>query len=354
MKIGIIGGGQLGMMMAEAAHKNNHYVVGLDPHSDCPLRHVADEMICASYDDKTAFDELVNKVDVMTYEFENVDIDLVEEYAFMFPQKAQALTVSKHRFTEKEFAQSLNIPTPQFHMLTDIKSIVPPVILKTTTGGYDGKGQYIVQTHDDLNQTSIDISQEIIVEEYIDFDYEISCIVTRDLSGECAFQPLPRNTHKEGILWLSDVTEPLPITVVKQAKSYTKSLVDTLDYVGTLAVEFFVKDNMVIFNEFAPRPHNSGHFSIEGTTVSQFDNHILAMTGEKVKMPTQTSPTLMLNILGEDLDYLKYIKDIPFGHIHMYHKTDARPKRKMGHVTFVHNNSHKLITEITTLIEAMS
>ncbi|MCF7925650.1 MAG: 5-(carboxyamino)imidazole ribonucleotide synthase [Candidatus Izimaplasma sp.] len=353
MKIGIVGGGQLGMMMTQAAQELGHYVICLDPNKTCSTSYYADEMVIGDYNNTQSFKTLADKCDVITYEFENVDLKLIETYQTMIPQKAKALQVSRHRLIEKTFAQTLEIPTPRFKQYIHTTPIKYPCVIKTATGGYDGKGQFYIKSKDELNSLNFTFDRDYIVESLIAFDYEISCVLTRDKKGVIAIQPIPINTHDNGILSLSDISQKLPNVVLKKATDYATRIITKLDYVGTLGVEFFVKDNIVLFNEFAPRPHNSGHFSIEGTSVSQFTNHILAITGKDILPVSLKAPTIMINILGKDIALKELAKDISFAHLHMYHKTENRPNRKMGHITLSHPSDALLKQKSQQLIEAI-
>ena len=228
MIIGIIGGGQLGMMMAEAAKKYNHTIIGLDPNSECSLSYVADEMVIADYNDHSAFQELANKCEVITYEFENVDLELIEKYKHLIPQKSDALYYSRNRLVEKNFALSLGIPTPRFEKLR-LDNIFFPSIIKTTTGGYDGKGQWKLTSKSDVDQYENDVKKEMIIEELVEFDYEISVVMTRDQYGKVDHLPVPVNYHRNGILHISEVTNDLDYLIEEQAVSYTKRIIEKLD-----------------------------------------------------------------------------------------------------------------------------
>ncbi len=334
MIIGIIGGGQLGMMMTEPAHKLGHKIIGLDPTNDCPLSFVADDMIIAQYDDVEAFENLVDKCDVITYEFENVNLDLVEKYITLIPQKSKGLKMSKDRLVEKKYARSLGIDTVGFKKIEKIKDLYYPAIVKTTTGGYDGKGQFKLSSKSDIDHIRLNDKYSYIIEELIEFDYEISVVCTRDCFGNVITYPISKNYHRNGILHTSEIFNDIDPIIQSKAKEYTQRLVTDLDYVGTFAVEYFVVNNKVIFNEFAPRPHNSGHYTIEGATVSQFTNHIHAITGQKVIESTLVGPTIMINVLGQDTAYLKRSHQSA-SYVHLYHKSVSKIDRKMGHITIV-------------------
>jgi 5-(carboxyamino)imidazole ribonucleotide synthase len=349
MVIGIIGGGQLGMMMAEAAKKYNHKIIGLDPDEKCSLSHFADKMLIANYNDKNAFQELVRLCDVITYEFENVDLKLIKEFEYKIPQKAKALYYSRNRLVEKEFAQNLHIPTPKFEKLTSTSSIIPAII-KTTTGGYDGKGQWRITSKKQIDQILNETESELIIEELVAFDYEISVIMTRDQFGNVSAQPIPINYHRNGILHMSVVTDEIDLNIKQKALQYTTQIIESLDYVGTLAVEYFVKGDEVLFNEFAPRTHNSGHYSIEGSTLSQFENHILAVTGIKVEPVRYTRPTIMINVLGQDYDYIKTFNG-ENTYLHMYMKDEKKKDRKMGHITILKDSVYDIYNIRNTLLK---
>lgn len=353
MVIGIIGGGQLGLMMAEAAHHLNHDVIGLDPNEHCPLSVVAKKLIVASYDDSSAFKILADHCDVITYEFENVDLSLIHEYEHMIPQKARALETSCNRLTEKTFAESLNIPVPNYTQYDGDSTLVTPCIIKTVTGGYDGKGQYIIRSDEDLTHLTLDSNQSYIVEQLISFDYEVSCIASRDTNGLISIQPIPINTHKNGILFQSDLTKSIPKHIKEQLIKHTTNLIQALDYVGTLAVEYFVVNDRVLFNEFAPRPHNSGHFSIEGSTVSQFTNHILAITNQSVQDTTLKHPCIMINLIGKNIRLMSQFKNINNLFFHDYYKHPIKPGRKMGHVTLLDASKVALQKSLIQIIEAI-
>ena len=344
MKIGIIGGGQLGMMMAEAAIPMGHSIVSLDPNPKCPLSYYSNKHITAAYDDLEAILKMVKLCDVITYEFENVDFNLVKQFEDIIPQKSKALFVTKNRLREKSFAKELGIATPTFYRFEGMIHQVPCVV-KTTEGGYDGKGQFYLMTNKDVSKLSLDSNVEYIVEEFIEYDYEISVVVTRDTFNNVVTFPITRNIHKNGILFRSltyvDISEKASQTAIE----YATKIINELDYVGTMAIEFFVKGDHIIFNEYAPRPHNSGHYTIEGTTVSQFKNHILAITKDVIKEPKLIAPTEMINVLGQDMVYVERAQTLSNTNIHMYHKDKVVPNRKMGHLTIVEEDVTILINK---------
>ena len=349
MIIGIIGGGQLGLMMAEAAKKHNHKVIGIDPNPVCPLSLVADEMIISDYNSEVSFIELVEKCDVITYEFENVNLDLISQYHNKIPQGSNALQYSRDRLIEKHFASNLGIPVPKNEEYIGSNLFVPSII-KTTTGGYDGKGQLVVRNIIEIDQFEKNDNFKYIIEELIQFDYEISVVITRDVFGSEVVYPIPKNTHKNGILFISEVFNEIPPLIVSKAKKYTSKLVKKLNYVGTLAVEYFVRGTDVIFNEFAPRPHNSGHYTIEGCTVSQFENHILAITKERIENSTLIGPSIMINVLGQDNGFVERVSTDKT-YYHNYGKIDNKYNRKMGHITIVSDTIQEAKTVKNNIIK---
>ena len=351
MNIGIVGGGQLGLMMAEAAKLLNHKIISLDPNPNCPLAKVSDNHICANYDDESQIDSLYNLSDVITYEFENVDLSLISKYGDKIPQGKKALEISRNRLLEKEMSKRLGIKTVKYHKLVNSNIQFFPCVIKTTTGGYDGKGQYIVLNKNEFNQLDFDLNKEYIVEEYIKYDYETSMIITRDFHGSIECFPVPVNDHRNNILFTSIVSNEFPEVVLNKMKEYSEKIIKDLDYIGTMAIEYFIVGNNVIFNEIAPRPHNSGHYSIEGCNVSQFHNHILAITEETIKKPFLIKNVLMINVLGQDTQYTENAKMIDDIYIHMYGKKEVKHNRKMGHITYLGNTPEELNKTLNNIIK---
>jgi 5-(carboxyamino)imidazole ribonucleotide synthase len=351
MKIGIIGGGQLGMMMAKEAKSLGHTIMSLDPSPSCSITHYSDCHISKPYNDKEALEYIYDSCDVITYEFENIDLEVLREYADKLPQGIEALKISRNRVLEKEFARDLRIEVPSYQEVHSIDDIFVPSIVKSVSGGYDGKGQYKVATKIEAKNAFLIAESDLICEEFIPFDYEISVIGTRGKNGDCVFFPVPVNIHKNGILHLSIVDGSVPDAIVKQAKLNTKHILEELNYVGTLAVEYFVKDEKVIFNEFAPRPHNSGHYTINGCDVSQFKTHVLAITGEELPIPKLINKSVMINVLGQNKKYYRNARSIEHTHIHDYLKKSTKENRKIGHINITYHNNQDITKIIQTIIE---
>jgi 5-(carboxyamino)imidazole ribonucleotide synthase len=346
--IGILGGGQLGMMMAQAAKKQGHRIVVLDPDDQCPCVKVADEFICAKYNDDNAIEKMASLCDVLTYEFENADAQMVEKYLDMFPQGSEALTISQHRYKEKKFAKKLGLKTPHFFKIkseADLYQIVHfPTLIKTCRFGYDGKGQWLIRDVEDLNEIKLEFPGEYIAEEFVSYDREISVVVARFYDGTVAFPPF-ENVHEKGILRQSMIPSVVSEEVARVAIEAAISIAEQLEYIGVLAVEMFVCGDEVIFNEFAPRPHNSAHLTIECANFSQFDLHVAAITRQPKVEPKMIHTGVMFNILGQHVAevFSKHAaqpdKNV---YIHWYGKKETRFNRKMGHVTIAEDDKNKL------------
>lgn len=352
--IGIIGGGQLGRMMAIAARYMGYKIAVLDPTPNCPTAQVADEQIAAAYDDMDAIDKLAKISDVITYEFENVDLQAAAylERQGKLPQGAYALEITQNREKEKQLMKDAGLPVPDFAIVTNgdavkdaMKSIEFPAVIKTCRGGYDGKGQVKLTSIADIPEAVqfAGKNKHCIIEEWISFDKEISVIFTRLQSGAIEFFPIAENTHKEQILYQTVVPANVGKAVEEKAMKAAHNLADKMQVVGTFAIEMFIKGEDIFLNEMAPRPHNSGHYTIEACTVSQFEQHIRAICGLDLIPVKQLKPATMINILGEDLEHaLEKMPTLTNGHVHLYGKVDPKRKRKMGHITFIANTIDQL------------
>lgn len=344
MKIGIIGGGQLALMMIQSSPEHEYVV--LEPKVNCSVREYA-KLIIAPYEDKDALMQLFNQCDVITYEFENIPANALKIIETKLFPNSEILHISQNRLREKMMAQSLGIPTPQFFAISSIEdlkhafsNISGKAVLKTTTGGYDGKGQIVIKNKEITDEIKAMINKtECILEAFVDYKYESSVVASRDKWGNFVFLPSTLNTHKDGILFTTSNLET--ISFKNQVKA-TKEIMEKFNVIGTLAVEFFETDFGFVFNELAPRPHNSGHWSIEGASVSQFRNHILAITNEKVILPENKKWTIMINLLGQD--YIKAKERIEFNEkviMHDYFKDEVKPGRKMAHICVVSDNKEE-------------
>ena len=354
--IGIIGGGQLGRMMAIAAKYMGYNVIVLDPTPNCPTAQVADGQIVAAYDDMEAIKELADKSDVVTYEFENVDLDAATfiEEAGKLPQGAFALEVTQNREKEKNLMREIGLPVPNFSIVHNgteceaaLEKITLPAVIKTCRGGYDGKGQLKIESEQD-KEAAIQFADQggtFIIEEWITFDKEISTVFTRSQSGEIMFFPIAENDHKDHILYETIAPARISDELNRKAKDAASLLADKINVVGTFAIEMFVKGEEIFINEMAPRPHNSGHYTIEACSESQFSQHIRAICGLPLPEIRLHQNAMMINVLGEDMPKaLRALRKLPEAHVHLYGKKEAKEKRKMGHVTFIAHDQDELNT----------
>lgn len=345
--IGIIGGGQLGRMLAISAARLGFHTLVLEPQDDCPASQVCNRHIAASYDDPLGLDQLVGACDVVTYEFENIDVNAIEKLGGHVPvyPGARALGISQDRLTEKEFLQESGLKTAKFHAISDEASLLAALgetggkgILKTRRFGYDGKGQIRFDGSNDDPSPAQAISDlggaPAILEGLVDFECEISVIATRGQDGKIVcFEPA-QNVHKNGILFSSTVPALVSEKTKAAAIAAATDLIDALDYVGTLGLEFFVmRDGMLIANEFAPRVHNSGHWTEAACAVSQFEQHVRAVVGWPLAAQHRHSDCVMENLLGDDISRLAELGKDPAVVLHSYGKAEARAGRKMGHFT---------------------
>lgn len=409
-RIGIIGGGQLGLMIAEAAHRQGASVYALDPDSEAPAFAECDGHIIAEYDDLAALEKLGDMTDVLTYEFENVPGDILRhlEGKYNIPQGIAPLFDSQDRLREKNNAKRHGLPVPEYiplpactasedcaevpdgsgegqcgceRPMTDadryaelrdaVRIIGMPCVLKTRRLGYDGHGQAVIREDKDIEKAAELLHVPCILEAFVPFDYECSVIMVRDGKNTIHF-PIGRNVHKGGILDLCVVPaetlytgeKPMPTELCSRIVNACEHFMEGCDYKGILAIELFIKGNDFVFNEMAPRPHNSGHYTIEGCSSSQYDELCNFLLGKTLAQPRLLCPTIMKNILGQDLEATWKIIDRAHAEhwtnpsagavsntakrdnaycgeagkgvfVHIYGKTVSRPKRKMAHITYV-------------------
>ncbi len=345
-KIGIIGGGQLGLMIAEQAKLLGAECIALDPAADAPAFAVCDDHIVAAYTDEDALVRLCEASDVVTYEFENIPaqvlVPLCEKYNIK--QGFRPLLDSQDRLREKNNALEHGLQTPPFEAVEGaaslrmaIDKIGLPAVLKTRTLGYDGHGQVVIRTEEDFAKAAALTSVPCILEGFVDFDFEVSVVAVRRADQVVVF-PVGRNIHRDGILDLCVVPAELSKELHSKIESQSKRFMCECDYEGILAIEFFVKGDEIIFNEMAPRPHNSGHYTIEGTSTNQFMELCRFLIDEPLVDAKLTAESvIMKNILGEDMPQAEMIA--AEGHegvyVHIYGKSECKPKRKMAHITFV-------------------
>ena len=356
--IGIIGGGQLGQMLALDAKQTGMKVIILDPTPNCPAGQCADEQIVAPYEDVAAIEELAAKSDVLTYEFENVDLQALKKVATTayVPQGTHLLYTTKHRLREKTFLKEAGCQTAPFvavknevDLQVGVAQLGYPCVLKTCQGGYDGHGQVVLHSAADLPQCQgIVATGDAILEGWVNFALECSVMVARNENGEVTTFPVAENIHRHEILHLSIVPARISDAVAAKAEAAAKQIATALDLRGILGVEFFVgTDGEIYVNELAPRPHNSGHYSIEACNFSQFAVHNRAICNWPLPKIKLLSPVVMVNVLGQHVAGTeKLIAEKPQWSFHDYGKGEVRRDRKMGHVTILTDDVDKTLAEI--------
>ena len=358
--VGIIGGGQLGQMMALAAKYGGMKVITLDPTPNCPCGQVADDQIVAEYSDVKAIEELARRSDVLTYEFENVDLNALKAVAdkVKIPQGTNWLYVTDHRIREKNFLRSAGCKTAPYEAvknMADLKKAIKDIgfncVLKTCEGGYDGHGQEVLKSEEDLNNKHVQeilATGDCILEGWVPFKVEASVMVARNARGEVSVFPVSENYNTDEILHISIVPARIPKETYEKAQKIAIQIAEAIHLRGILGVEMFILDNGDIYiNELAPRPHNSGHYSIEACNFSQFDIHDRAICNWPLPKIKLLSKVVMVNVLGQHVKGVReQIPKKPNWHFHYYGKAEIRHNRKMGHVTILTNNIEKTLAEI--------
>jgi 5-(carboxyamino)imidazole ribonucleotide synthase len=358
--LGVMGGGQLGRMFAHAAQKMGYKVAVLEPARDCPAGHAADHLLCADYTDAATLLELAEQCVAVTTEFENVpaqSLEALSQKAFVAPSAA-CVSIAQDRIEEKRFftecaAASGVLPAPYqaIASATDIDAIpdeLLPGILKTVRMGYDGKGQVRIKTREEARAALAGMNGVLcVLEKMLPLAYEVSVLAARGADGQSVVYPIAENVHRDGILFTTTVPGPhITTECAAKAQAAALEIIGRLGYVGVLCIEFFVlQDGSLVVNEMAPRPHNSGHYTIDACVTSQFAQQVRAMARLPLGDVRQHSPAVMLNILGDlwfdgDTDQPREpawdrILALPGANLHLYGKDEPRRGRKMGHVTFV-------------------
>ena len=346
--IGVLGGGQLGRMLAIDARRMGYRIHTLSPGSDTPTGQVADLEVSADYEDLEAIRAFARGVDVITFEFENVSTEAAEAAAELVTVRPNgaALHATQQRAREKAFLADHGYPVPPFAKTQSVDELAValgavglPAIVKTAAFGYDGKGQHRIDSIEDAEHVwGLIGHQEAIVERLVDFSHEISVVAARGLDGAFAHYGAIENRHHRHILDVSVSPARVPAHVAAEAVSITHRVLEDLAYVGVLCVEFFfTRDGRLLVNEIAPRPHNSGHLTIDACITSQFEQQVRAVCGLSLGDPAQLRPAAMVNLLGDlwvngEPDWAAALA-MPDVKLHLYGKTDARPGRKMGHLT---------------------
>jgi len=340
--LGIIGGGQLGSMLAIAAKKLNINTVIFCDDGDAPAQNFCNKFIFGNYDNQEKISEFVKLVDIVTFEFENIPYETLDEINKLKPvlPKPSVNRLIQHRLAEKDFINKLNIRTTRYVSIekkSDIESLEDflPGILKTTTLGYDGKGQYPINSIEELNSLNIDFSKGYILEKLVKLKKEISIIITRFNNQKYEIYEPIENTHQEQILKNSKIPADIDDKIYNQSKDWAMMIAEELKYVGTLCVEFFIdrNDNLYV-NEIAPRVHNSGHLTINAFNVSQFENHIRSVCGLEQIPLKKISNAKMINLIGDEISSYRKISKLNDNEFFFdYLKKEIKKKRKMGHLT---------------------
>lgn len=357
MNIGIIGGGQLGQMLALAGIPLGLNFRVLDPTPNAPASQVACQVV-GSYDDPKALEELATGADLVTYEFENVPVQAARQLATRLPvhPNSDALEAAQDRLVEKTFFQNLGLPTPAFvrvdtadDLAAAIDRLGLPVVLKTRRLGYDGKGQFVIRDYADRERAWAAVGgQPLILESFVNFERELSILGVRGHDGLMTFYPVVENHHFDGILRLSKLPiGTASLSLQTQAEFFASRVLESLKYVGVLAIELFQCSGQLLANEMAPRVHNSGHWTIEGAVTSQFENHLRAISGLPLGSTKIRSHAAMLNLIGR-LPDTKAVLTIPGAHLHLYGKA-PRPGRKLGHITVTAESATDLQSRIASL-----
>ncbi len=359
--IGIIGGGQLGRYMAVSAKQMGYRAAVLDPVTQSPCGQVADTEITAAYSDLEAIRKLAEISDVVTYEFENIDYDALnqlKEEAYL-PQGSDLLLLTQNRETEKKGIVDAGCEVAPYRIIHEEKELEDavnalglPAVLKTCRGGYDGKGQYVIKEKGQLPEAAALLTHgTCILESWVPFQMELSVIVTRSVHGEIAVFPVAENIHKHNILFQSIVPARVENRIQEKAKELATTLAEKLGLVGTLAVELFLtNDGKLLVNELAPRPHNSGHYTLDLCETSQFEQHVRAICGLPLGGTALLSEGMMVNLLGDEVDIPKEHPELlKEAKLYLYGKHEVKAGRKMGHMTFMKQLDDEWMTNITKI-----
>jgi 5-(carboxyamino)imidazole ribonucleotide synthase len=345
--LGILGGGQLGSMLAVAAKKLNIKTIIYSDDENAPAQNFCDEFIYAKYDDKTQIYNFAKSVDIVTYEFENIPFETLNELNKLktVSPKPSVNRLIQHRLAEKDFINKLNIRTTRYVHVENKKDLEPladflPGILKTTTMGYDGKGQYPINTIEQISLLNIDFSNEYILEKLVKLKKEISVIVTRFGNNKYEIYEPIENTHEDQILRCSRIPAQISKKLFNQSKDWAIQIAEELKYIGTMCVEFFIDRNENLYvNEIAPRVHNSGHLTINAYNISQFENHLRAVCSLEQIPLKKISNAEMTNLIGKQITYYRENLKLNENQFFFdYLKKEIKEKRKMGHLTMLKND----------------
>ncbi|EOD00162.1 5-(carboxyamino)imidazole ribonucleotide synthase [Caldisalinibacter kiritimatiensis] len=371
IRVGIIGGGQLGKMLIQEAKKMDFYVCVLTPSADSPAAKIADEIIVGDLYDEDKISDIVRKCDVTTYEIEHINTDILcsleEEGHKIYPYPKILKTIN-NKYVQKEFLRKNNLPTSEFEKISDLNDIASkfgfPFVQKACVGGYDGRGVKVIKSEKDFNSA---LECDSFAEKYVEFEKEFSVIVSRGINGEVKVFPVVEMMFDENKNICDKIISPGRIEryITEQAQEIAINCIELLNGVGVFAIEMFLtKDKKVLINEIAPRVHNSGHHTIESCITSQFEQHIRAICNLPLGGADLIIPSVMVNILGEEGEYghpfykgLEDVMKISGVNVHIYGKKTIKPFRKMGHITVVDNDIEKALgkaMKVNKMLRAIS
>lgn len=359
VRIGIIGGGQLGKMIAQEAYRMGFSVLVLDPSDDCPASRLADEHIVADFNDEQSIIRLAERCDILTYEIELANAKVLaklEERGYKVSPSSYTLRMIQDKLTQREVLRKNNLPVPRFievnskeSLLTALDELGYPAVLKARRGSYDGRGNFTIKDKSDIDEAlELISSRPSFLEEFVNFEKEVSIMVARSVSNEVTTFPLVENIHRDHILYLTIAPARVDEKIREEAAFIAERCMTVLRGAGIFGIEMFVADRIFI-NEIAPRPHNSGHYSIEACDISQFEMHIRAILDLPLPKPKLLTPAAMINILG-DTSYERYSIEgidqalsIPNVRIHIYGKKESKRGRKLGHITAIADSQEEAI-----------
>ncbi|MBV8047296.1 MAG: 5-(carboxyamino)imidazole ribonucleotide synthase [Paludibacterium sp.] len=366
--LGILGGGQLGRMFAAAARTMGYRVTVLDPDPLAPAAAFADVHLCAPFDDADALTRMGQTCAAITTEFENVDAESMRHLARLtrVAPSGDCVAIAQDRLTEKRWINQAGLPTAAWLAVTAASDLAAdlspylPGILKTARLGYDGKGQARVRTAEEARAAFADLGgQACVLEKMLALKLEVSAIVARTSQAQAAVFPIAENSHKDGILDISLVPARIAPTLADSARDMARRLADALDYVGVMAVEFFVlEDDSLVVNEIAPRPHNSGHYTLDACVTDQFQQQVRTLCGLLPGKPDLLSPVAMVNLLGDlwpqdGTPNWDVLMEAPNAHLHLYGKAEARPGRKMGHFNVLNVSADEALAQAQALYDTL-
>ena len=373
--LGVLGGGQLGAMFALAARRMGYRVAVWDPDPDAPAHQVADYSFAASFSNQDTREQFARAVKAATFEWENVPAELcdwLEQFHRVRPSGAM-LRIIQDRIEQKEFLRKNRLPVPYFvggetpdQLAEAVNKVGLPAVCKTATSGYDGKGQWLIRQSSDVEEVAQAFraggrpSARWILEQYVEFERELSVLVIRGEDGACQMYPVVHNLHQGGILRMTQVPASISLDIAGKASDLARQAVAALNGIGVFCVELFHSSDGLFINEIAPRPHNSGHYTLDACTVSQFEQQVRVLCGLPIGEVRLLSPAAMVNLIGDDVQFVtseqgcQDLASIPGAAVHLYGKRVIRPGRKMGHVTFLAEKSEKAAAQAQWLMQCLA